>query len=532
MPPATRPPAGALPSLSNLATAPTSTGVPPAQALTDDAKDAIFKMLTDGDKPEKICERWSIWCDVKSGDAMCADTDEGQNHEHWKNGCKLLGLNTDQTFQVLSLLPKRRVQNKWYPAVDRLVDAENPTTWRGWFNYLCNGLHDAMGRSDEMLPKDDALAWYKLWIRAMPKEEPGSAENTAWFWRCAVEVFDCVHSDLGLNADEKTRPLTNAILSHMNRGAIQYVHDTLPKRRPRLPHAAQLPFYHFVEDAFDPRDPLDAQLVDFRRAAEHPGGVRAHMKDLLVRGANPQVGWVALANMRATAATLASIEDALNLLLEHVAIDPNMLGCTAWPPRQQRVDRVRYDQDNRMLSAVVSWCNKIANEHKPRLEQWVRTLITHGADPNLKSTDFYGDPPLLLAKDVGMVKLLLEAGADPTRTGRTGQTLLELAIQPTLQPEILEALLQYSIEWKIGSLVLKRKHWFHVCWSKMYGALRMLWRYYGGEVWLRELETVEAEDRMVIALAAMIVPFADREREIHDFFAANYPGQLHKYRAS
>ena len=177
MPPATRPPAGALPSLSNLATAPTSTGVPPAQALTDDAKDAVFKMLTDGDKPEKICERWSIWCDVKSGDAMCADTDEGRNDEHWKKGCKLLGLNTDQTFQVLSLLPKRRVQNKWYPAVDRLVDAENPTTWRGWFNYLCNGLHDAMGRSDAMLLKDDAVAWYKLWIRAMPKEGKALAED-------------------------------------------------------------------------------------------------------------------------------------------------------------------------------------------------------------------------------------------------------------------------------------------------------------------------------------------------------------------
>ena len=63
----------------------------------------------------------------------------------------------------------------------------------------------------------------------------------------------------------------------------------------------------------------------------------------------------------------------------------------------------------------------------------------------------------------------------------------------------------------------------------MYGALRILWRYYGREVWLRELETVEAEDHMVIVLAAMILPFADREREIHDFFAANYPGHLHKY---
>ena len=181
-----------------------------------------------------------------------------------------------------------------------------------------------------------------------------------------------------------------------------------------------------------------------------------------------------------------------------------------------------------MLSAVVSWCNEIAEEHKPRLEQWVRTLITHGADVNLKGSD-YGDPPLLLAKDVSMAKLLLGEGADPTRTGRTGQTLLELAIQPTLQPEILEALLQYSIEWKIGSQVLKRKHWLHVCSSKMYGALRILWRYYGREVWLRELETVEAEDHMVIVLAAMILPFADREREIHDFFAANYPGHLHKY---
>ena len=78
--------------------------------------------------------------------------------------------------------------------------------------------------------------------------------------------------------------------------------------------------------------------------------------------------------------------------------------------------------------------------------------------------------------------------------------------------------------------MLKRKHWFHVCSFKLYGPLRILWRYYGGEVWLRELETVEAEDRKVIALAAMILPFADREREIHDFFAANYPGQSHKYR--
>ena len=74
----------ALPSLSNLATAPRSTGVPATEALPDDLKDALLKMVTAGDKPEKVCERWSIWCDVKSGDAMCADTDEGRNHEHWK----------------------------------------------------------------------------------------------------------------------------------------------------------------------------------------------------------------------------------------------------------------------------------------------------------------------------------------------------------------------------------------------------------------------------------------------------------------
>ena len=77
--------------------------------------------------------------------------------------------------------------------------------------------------------------------------------------------------------------------------------------------------------------------------------------------------------------------------------------------------------------------------------------------------------------------------------------------------------------------MLKRKHWLHVCSFKMYGALRIMWRYYPSEVWLRELATVEAEDTKAMDLARMILPFADREREIHDFFAANFPDALHKY---
>ena len=43
----------ALPSLSNLATAPRSTGVPATEALPDDLKDALLNILTEGDRPEK-----------------------------------------------------------------------------------------------------------------------------------------------------------------------------------------------------------------------------------------------------------------------------------------------------------------------------------------------------------------------------------------------------------------------------------------------------------------------------------------------
>ena len=108
-----------LPPLHALAASTTEADVRVVDALTDDARDAIFQMLTDDVEPSKICERWSLWCDVKSGDAMCADTDEGRNHAMWKRGCDALG-NGAVDIEEVNLMQVRD-------------DMENMDTSDGWF---------------------------------------------------------------------------------------------------------------------------------------------------------------------------------------------------------------------------------------------------------------------------------------------------------------------------------------------------------------------------------------------------------------
>lgn len=67
----------------------------------------------------------------------------------------------------------------------------------------------------------------------------------------------------------------------------------------------------------------------------------------------------------------------------------------------------------------------------------VRWLLRHGASPDLATKD--GTTPLFKAvanRVVPMAELLLDAGADPARPGKKGETPLELAERKKL-PELV-----------------------------------------------------------------------------------------------
>jgi cytohesin len=68
------------------------------------------------------------------------------------------------------------------------------------------------------------------------------------------------------------------------------------------------------------------------------------------------------------------------------------------------------------------------------MEQRVRYLVEHGADPNARARTMYGDgwTPVHLAAwegDDGMLKALLAAGGDPNARTSGGSTALSLAIE-------------------------------------------------------------------------------------------------------
>jgi len=174
-----------------------SAGANPAREVDDGPRALIMKILTEGGEPEKICRHWSLWCDLKSGDAECFRGEDGKNpddNEHWRQGCVLLGVKPSlKTPQELGY--EREEDRKAVAATERVLGMESyPVTWRGMFNYLCDVLHHI---SEGRNTRDQTLwSWYLMWLRersAISTNGPSfflerMGPYGAWFKTCAGEI--------------------------------------------------------------------------------------------------------------------------------------------------------------------------------------------------------------------------------------------------------------------------------------------------------------------------------------------------------
>ena len=515
----------ALPSLSNLATAPRSTGVPATEALPDDLKDALLKMVTAGDKPEKVCERWSIWCDVKSGDAMCADTDEGRNHEHWKEGCKLLGLNADQSLGTLKWLCEQEYKDssgRWRPR-------RNPTTWRGWFNYVCDGLYEtsveARARFESGQHIKEVLRWYKLWLNAMPTLPSGNDGFAGWRERCAAEVLQWGAPDTWwLIPRAAYCPLMNAILTHLEPEEIEN-------------HAIRgcdlistnLSFLKAFEGAVTTKN-VDHELVGWlrrrRTQQDSPAFVKREVETILEEGGNPEYAWLYLA--KATVGDIEGktdlLEVAIEALLEHIAVEPDMQRYSALPKYMH--DKAIVDHTPTMLDrVVVGWYAGIGDTEKPTLERIARLLLRHLADPNQRHlVQGIHLGPLLHHARQAMVELLLYEGAD-LNLEYEGRTIVDKGLD---NRHILKTVLDYATFSGIDCVTVR--HWRDAIAHKKYRKLEMLLDYYGDGVWLnhRKPEATE-QDFRVMELAEKTLALAKQEWEISSDFESLFPGVYHQY---
>jgi hypothetical protein len=512
----------ALPSLSNLATAPRSTGVPATEALPDDLKDGLLKILTEGDRPEKICERWSIWCDVKSGDAMCADTDEGQNHEHWKKGCKLLGLNADQSLGTLRLLCEQQYKDSsgfWRRR-------PNPTTWRGWFNYVCSGFYETMAEASPPGSKQhvlQVLSWYKLWLDT----PPASSDYTRWRQRCASEVLEWgAPNDWYLIPKAAYCPLMNAILTHLEPEEI----ETYAVRGRGL-ISTDLPFVRSFQGADVPRY-LDSGIVGWLRTRrtqqDSPSKTKQEVQRLLTSGADPQVAWLHLAK-----ATVGDIEGKTDLLevtiealLEHIAVEPDMQKYSAVP---KYMDRINPDERTPTIldRVVVGWYPGIDAIEKPILKRIARLLLRHLADPNQRHlVRGMRSGPLLHHAPNAMAEILLYEGAD-LNLEYEGRTVVDRGLTDR---HILKTVLDYATF--SGIDCVKIRHWRDAIRNKKYDALQMLLNYYGDGVWLNDRKPEATEhDFRVMELAEKTLALAKQEWEISSDFGSLFPGVYHEYRS-
>lgn len=421
-----------LPPLHALPASTTATGVPLVDALTDDARDAIFQMLTGGAEPSKLCERWSLWCDVKSGDAMCADTDEGRNHEMWKRGCDALG-NGQADIEELNI--ELRVlggvlSDGWFP----LTFPERETvhwigirwTWRSYFHAICDALYE-----HQRYP-GGAFGWYKAWLAELNKMRSDQARhNTEWFFRTGGELLKKIKS-------ERKGVVLLSLLSYY------------------------ATFGRYIETEVE----VVARNLDYllwanaHRIGE--GGVyQERFASELTDGANPQVAWL-----------LAIYQpvhyDSLRLLVErllnHSAIHPDLTDFTVefTPSGSLRPLNLRQAvREGRTLLQIMVLEHLDLYRNHPRdgdfirkqfeLLKTARDLLNAGADPNLilerrllTPGAWYVWKPYLSVSEGGMTDLLLEYGAR-VDARHEGDTLVRMSIIDQ-NKERLKTLVQHGAE--------------------------------------------------------------------------------------
>lgn len=140
--------------------------------LPEDAQDAILLAFDLGKAGlDKVCEKWSLWCDLNANHSMCMQP----NHDSWKQGCKALGWDGDR--------PPRDVEDR-------------EQTWRAFFNGICKGLWELQTIGNTPLNPEgfrSAFGWFRAFLHA---RKNGSWR--AWAKRCRGEILDAIEIVLTL----------------------------------------------------------------------------------------------------------------------------------------------------------------------------------------------------------------------------------------------------------------------------------------------------------------------------------------------
>ncbi len=420
-----------LPPLHALTADPPETDVRVVDALTDDARDAIFKLLTDGVEPSKICERWSLWCDVKSGDAMCADTDEGRNHAMWKRGCDALGNGevdieeVNVNFRVLGGM----LSDRWFS--DAFPERENVPwigirwTWRSYFHAICDALYE-----HQRYP-GGAFGWYKAWLAELNKLRSGTAsQRSQWFLRTGGELL------LNIKRERKGTLLVGVLC----------LYATLKR---------------YIDTQVDVHiRNLDYLLWANALRISEGGAYRERFASELSDGANPQVAWL-LAIYQPV--HYDSFRLLVERLLNHSAIQPDLTNFTVefTPPASLRAFKLEQAaRQQTMLQKVVLEHSHLYRTH-PRDGDFLRkqfellmtaeTLLNAGANPDFVSERPLLTPgayrvskPYLSVSEGGMTDLLLEYGAR-VDVRHQGDTLVRMSIIDQ-NKERLKKLVQHGAE--------------------------------------------------------------------------------------
>lgn len=140
--------------------------------LPEDVQDAIHLALELGKAGlDKVCEKWSLWCDLNANHSMCTQP----NHDSWKQGCKALGWDGDR--------PPRDVEDR-------------EQTWRAFFNGICKGLWElqTIGITPHY-PEgfQSAFGWFQAFLHARKVDS-----WRAWAKRCRGEILDAIETVLTL----------------------------------------------------------------------------------------------------------------------------------------------------------------------------------------------------------------------------------------------------------------------------------------------------------------------------------------------
>lgn len=415
-----------LPPLHALSATPT--GAPLTGALGYEERKLITEILTADGQPQKVCQYWSQWCDLKSGDGECVDLGDGKtpnDHEHWRRGCILLGVNPE--FKSASEMPVPLwVQDSNHLAM--LQPHGFSSNWRGLFNQLCNVLYELYSSSaaSSMAPSQysswnkahETWAWYLLWLRerlvVFDDLRKTTGTLSGWFKICAHRVLKNTAGRYNL------RILMSMLEGYeTNPGDFQDFVETMPAELFDYNTVTHILMTHFISET-------DAETM---------------LQQWFSRGLNPRPLWFTMLRLDHKGQSRISsvrINTLIQVLLKHSAITPDL----TLKARSNRQDEV----------GPMKLADSSDGVDRGEANTMLVFVVTRGAlkpdDPNHETEG---------RANLSAATALLEAGANPNVLRIDGQQeshLLHWVVEESAvgyaRPDIVEVLLKFGANSEIA----------------------------------------------------------------------------------